>query len=621
VADLEGLGEALGDDGGGEEPRSQPGGTDAVAVAVALDAVRHDPALSRATREYLERQRRLVDLQIQHFDEEHRLAIAAVKRRSLMDRMRIALQLLVAIIGTALVIGIVLLVSGAISDRGVVIDAISVPPDFADRGSSGEAVAKQILDRLAELNRLSITVRAANSYANSLGGNLKLEIPETGVSIGELSRLLHESLGHTTHVGGEISHSGENVLVRIRLGEQYVVESSGPVANLEGLIQEAATRVYARTQPYRYGYWLYQNGDGTGAMTVFRQLAVTGPRNERIWALHGLALTSADNRDSIDFDQQALELDPNFLLARETLSAELFAMGHDELGLKEARAVISGVHGTADSTLSANGEADVLAHAAGASDEAVGDFLGVIASADALAASADNDDKRIVAWRDRIDGLIGLHDTVGATHAMALLPNAAETSGLIRQLNWAGGLAVERNDWQAAAANLEQARTLLDKLPESSRKQLAVRVLPDMALAYAHSGRESESEALLAGFGNDFYQGWCVRGEVATLRNDFANAVKAFAEAVRQGPSIPRGYFYWGQMLAAKGDLAGAIEKYAEANRRGPQWADPLKAWADALFAQGHTREALSKYNAALKRAPNWVQLKSARDKAAASRT
>jgi tetratricopeptide (TPR) repeat protein len=630
VSELEGLGEAVGEDGGGEEPQGQLGGADAVAVAVALDAARHDPALSRATREYLDRQRHLVDLQIKHFDEEHRLAIAATRRRGLIDRLRIGLQLLVAFIGAAVVIGLIAMVWSAINDRGVVIDAFSVPADLADRGYTGEAIAKRILDRLAELNRLSSTVRAANSYANSLGGTVKLEIPETGVSIGELSRMLHEWLGSTTHVGGEITRAGENVSVRIRVGEQYAVESTGPEADLETLVEDAATKIYARTQPYRYGYWLFRNSDNSGAASVFRALAVSGPRSERVWAFHGLALATDSPRDSIAWDQQALELDPNFFVARLTQSQQHLTTGQDEQALKDARAVIAGERGASDATLSRRGETEVRASATVEVAMALGDYQGALAGAEALAAASVNDDRRRASWLDRIDALVGLHDVGAAWNALQLLPPVEDPSLTPAEIPWRQAILLDlqasvllssdlssRDQWQTVVANLEQANGLLEKVTEERRRSLLIRIWPKLALAYARLGRYSDADAVLAAIPHDAYQAWWLRGQVAALRMDYSGAEKAFAEAVRHAPSIPRAYLYWGQMLAAKGDLPGAMDKYAEANRRGPQWADPLKSWGDALGIQGRSREALAKYNAALKRAPHWVELKAARDRLA----
>ena len=44
----------------------------AMAIAIAIDQARHDPELSRKVGDYVEKQSRLVDLQVRHFDEGRR---------------------------------------------------------------------------------------------------------------------------------------------------------------------------------------------------------------------------------------------------------------------------------------------------------------------------------------------------------------------------------------------------------------------------------------------------------------------------------------------------------------------------------------------------------------------
>jgi tetratricopeptide (TPR) repeat protein len=616
MAEADGIGAAVSADES-EENKTEGGVVDAVGLALAMDAAHHDPQLGPAARKYLNRQRALVDLQIKHFDKEHTLAIAAARRKGFIDRMRICLQVLVAAIIGTVVIAIVMLLWDAINDRSVVIDAVLVPEDLAQHGFTGEVVAKRILNRLAEINNTSGTVRAANSYANSLAGDLKLEIPETGVSIGELSRTLHEKLGHLTHVGGEITHSGVNVSVLIRIGDEYQAESTGPEANLAALIQDAATRIYAKTQPYRYGFWLNTNGDPVAARTIFRQLALSGSRIERVWALHGLAIAALSSRESLDYDRQVLEVDPNFFLAHLTRSDALLDSGHDEAGLKESQAVMDAANSGVDSGLSRLGEASIRAQAALNRDELLGDYQNSLTDIGSILEHADSETRSVSAWRSKTRVLTELHDLPAASELFALFP-AASNARADAQLSYMKSLLLtEGGDWQAAIPDLQHMTLLIPQLPagiEQDRGHLFGE--PLLAEAYAHTGRDADADAVLNGLPQDAYAVWCTRGRIATLRHDFGGAEKAFAEAVHEAPSLPRAYLDWGEMLAAKGDLPGAITKYTEANQRGPHWADPLKAWGDVLSRQGQSRQALKKYSEALKHAPNWAALKQARDAA-----
>ena len=610
MAEAEGIGAALGSDEG-EENNAEGGGVDAVGMALALDAAHHDPLLGPAVRRYLNRQRALVDLQIKHFDEEHTLAIVAARRKGFIDRMRICLQVFVAAIIGGVIIAIALMLWDAASDRGVVIDAISVPEDLARQGFTGEVIAKRILDRLAEINNTTGTLRAANSYSNSLGGGIKLEIPETGISIGELSRMLHEKLGHTTHVGGEITHSGDNVTVRIRLGDEYEAESTGPEATLPALVQDASTKIYGRTQPYRYGYWLYDTGNIGAAAVTFRQLAATGPRTERVWALHGLALVAPSPEDSIRQDQQALQFDPNFILSHLTEVQENLSEGHDEAALKETQAIF-GIATGSNSGLSRRGQVWIRAEATLLHDELLGDFLGMAEASTLSADTEDNANRRLNALRDNARALILLHDFAAAANILERFPTP-ETPSREANLVFLKSLSsARRGDWPSAITDLEHIRALMARMLDQPDNLAYFRskAYPLLAEGYARSGRDTDADAVMALVPSDVYAGWGARGRIATFRRDYPAAEKAFAEAARQAPSIPWAYFDWGDMLAAKGDLPGAIAKYTEANRLGPHWADPLKGWGDVLSRQGRPREALKKYRQALEHAPHWEQLK-----------
>jgi tetratricopeptide (TPR) repeat protein len=131
------------------------------------------------------------------------------------------------------------------------------------------------------------------------------------------------------------------------------------------------------------------------------------------------------------------------------------------------------------------------------------------------------------------------------------------------------------------------------------------------------TGDMAGAEALVGTTPLDCYVCVRMRGKIAAAGRDWPTAEHWFAEAVRQGPSIPMAYSDWGEMLLAKGDPAGAIAKFDLAHQKGPRFADPLKGWGDALARQGQWSDALAKYDEALKDAPAWQALHQARDAAA----
>ncbi len=54
-------------------------------------------------------------------------------------------------VGVLLGLGFLWMVWSAATDRGLVVEAFSAPPDLAARGLTGQVVAKQLLDRAAQL--------------------------------------------------------------------------------------------------------------------------------------------------------------------------------------------------------------------------------------------------------------------------------------------------------------------------------------------------------------------------------------------------------------------------------------------------------------------------------------
>jgi len=212
----------------------------------------------------LARQVVIADLQIEEMKREDQLRHWSLVVRHISDVLKLSFELALALIFTAIVFVIAAAIRSAATDSGVVIEAFSVPPDLAARGLTGDVIATKVLDRLSAMQAQTASRRAASSYANDWGKNIKVQIPDTGVSIGELNNFLHDWLGHQTHIGGEIYRAANGIAVTARAGDDASPTFTGADADLDKLIQQAAEAVYRSTQPYRYGIWLQRIGRGAG---------------------------------------------------------------------------------------------------------------------------------------------------------------------------------------------------------------------------------------------------------------------------------------------------------------------------------------------------------------------
>src|SRR5262249_50698709 len=130
---------------------------------------------------------------------------------------------------------------------------------------------------------------------NNWAEDIKVEIPDTGLSIRDLEHILRDKLGHDTHVTGEIVRSGDQITISVRTGDADAVSVSGPAGAANALLRQAAEAVYRRTQPYRYSIWLYETAGKIDEARAFdRDLAATGSFEDRVWAYAQLGISASD---------------------------------------------------------------------------------------------------------------------------------------------------------------------------------------------------------------------------------------------------------------------------------------------------------------------------------------
>ena len=249
------------------------GAEDLAAVLALRRPRRGRAARSSAEDAFLAVETRKLEIELHHLKLTH------------FDRLlTVGLKLMTAALGFAIAAAIAVLAWRAHAEHGVVIEAFSVPPELAQRGYTGQAVARGLLDRLSALQAATVTNRPANTYSNDWGSDIKIEIPETGVSIGEMKRLLREELGHATRISGEVMRTPAGLAVTARAGAEQGRTFAGPDADYDKLMQQAAEAVYAQTQPYRYAVYLHSIGRTDEAIAAYSRLARTGAPEERAWA-------------------------------------------------------------------------------------------------------------------------------------------------------------------------------------------------------------------------------------------------------------------------------------------------------------------------------------------------
>ncbi len=596
------------------EPRVA--GADAVALAVATDAAKHDPELARKAGAYLDEQQTLVRLQIKHFDEEHELAIAAAKRKRFADRVRNCLSAGLLTLLTCAIIGLIWLAFDAVHSQEVVVVPFDLSPGLSSRNLTAKIVAAGVLDELSRIQMTSRSSTEKSPLANAWQRELKIEVPETGLSIGEVMRTLRERFGHDVRLEGDLIETPAHGLALTVRGTGLVPKTFyGTEAELETLIRQGAEYLYAQARPALWAAYL-DNHDRFDEAIVFARANVArthGRERARLLNMWSDAVASTGSmHDAAALSRAAVEMDPDDWGSRADLIEFTADAGDDEgawrAGMEMMRRA-GGRPGRAPEInygywdqMTFNLQARLAAHLedlAGTNGE--GTNFGPSWAVEPTVQSLQHDPESA----ERTLGTAAIDDSKAVDRALRHWVNLL--------------LAVDRDDWPRAAKEGVEARDE-SRGPQGLVGYYAPALACLTAVALEHAGQRAEADRSFALADNpDSVACRSYRGDVSELRGDWTGAQRIYAEAVAVAPDLPIAYYSWGRALAKHGDLEGASAKLALAHEHGPHWADPLKAWGDVLARSGKSSEALAKYDEALKYAPNWHALQEARGAAAKS--
>ena len=593
----------------GDSSRTAARHPDNVAFAL-LGAASRDKADA-----FLARQSQLSELQMENLrlenrklHAEHAFELSHIRFRRFSDYAKFSLEAAGFLVVLLVVGGLITMVWSATQDHDLVVDAFSVPPDIALRGMTGAVLAGRVLDSFGDMERVTIaTTQAANSYRTGGAQELRVEIPETGISIGELNRFMREWLGHETHVSGDLVHGAKGLSLTLRYGASPGSPATGN--DIDELIQKAAEHLFAASAPLRYGEYLMQHDRNAEALAAITPLTLIGSDKERAlayadWAQ--LLLMEGDYRGGLDKSREAFRLDPQNPTALGWLQAAEGHLGHEEASRVEALADIplwnGPDSGQFDPALVKGGPHAFAAYA----DELNGDFPSAV-NEYVQAANAepgwDNSNYRAI-------DLAESHDIFRARMLLDTIPAKTQdgkdnlSNVLVRYY-----IARERRDWKGAlaAGQAEAAIDLIDGRRGTSR--LYSLTAPRLAYAEAMDGQLSAARAVISKTSPDCDDCMRVRARVAALSSDFAGMARLLASVANRSPHIPFAETDWGEMLMYKGDYGGAIAKFEIAHQTGPHFADPLEMWGEALMQENRSDLALAKFEEANKYAPNWGRL------------
>ncbi len=581
------------------------------AVDIAMGAAASGKALPEIARRVLEEQAELLHAQT-----------AELKLRHVGNSVRAVLWGILAVLALGLLVLIGAIVVRASRTDALIVQSFRVPPTMQAKGLTGEVVATQLLDRLAEMQEQSESTRAASSYANNWENDLKIDIPNTGATAEQVWKLLRGWLGKETRISGEVIETPGGLALTARVGSQPGRRFVNKEGDLDALVTQGAELIYARTQPYRHAISLDAPERRAERLAALTQLTRHESAMERKWAYSGLSVTlrsEGDFRGAVAMAQKALAIDPDMYPAIGNLGAAHRLLGHEKQMVdlyrhwstlkvgKEYDARIVAANGCNQQTdLGQTLRNPVMLDNAADCHETTASSMSTRAPSTRVdAALMRNDPRMALAFSQKAEGGLTPVEAAFATAATRL-----------------DGEMV-RGPSPALAKALADYRAARDKRnAEAAGRNYYVATRPTLgwpreARAVAMLGRTDEAAALIARTPLDCYECVRVRGVVAEARGDRRVAQLHYLAAAKLGPRLPAVFADWGRLLAKAGRHASAEVKLREAVRLAPNWPDPLKTWGDMLAAQGKRTDALAKYDAALKLAPNWQQLRLARAKVA----
>ena len=575
-------------------------------LAVALAAAR---AGSEKADTYLDETTRLVRLQIEQIEGErpfgHFAHFSAV--------MKAAFEGAVALVAIAVIVALGAAVWSAARSDGLVIEPFSVPSDMAARGLTGQVIAARLLDRLSQLQAQTGSSRAPSSYANNWGDDVKVQIPETGVSIGQLYDYLCRWLGHETRISGEIwrDPSGR-ISIAARVGADASPAFTGSEAGLGALMQKTAESVYRATQPYRYAVYLANANRTKEAEAAYLALIANGPVLDRAWAyigIEGIYQNRADERRAEQVLYRALALKPGFVMAYTNLAALYGQLQHDEASLQAQKKTVELLQRDTEDDIAESARKLDLATSEAVLASDLGDYRAQLAYNREAELMPDLGTAIENARESDIQAFASAHDAADAAAAYADLPPVqdARTQLVRHAVHMLTELLL--GHWQPALAQRKEIETGLTAFGPQGPGIVRRQFWPYVAYALARSGDMKAAHRLIDRTPADCVICLRQRGRIDALEKNWAGAEYWLARAARAAPTPPFVWTDWGQVLLAKGDYDGAIAKYEIAHARGPHFADPLEGWGEALIARNRSDLALAKFEEANKFAPSWGRL------------
>lgn len=129
------------------------------------------------------------------------------------------------------------------------ISIFDTPERLAERGITGQVVAKSLFDKLVERRKTVTTLDAGDLKEGWTEHRSDVAIPETHFTIKSVFRYLRELTGNEIVVGGELLLDGEDLIIKARVAGNPPLKVRGKIGDWDSLLGDVANYIYETTQP------------------------------------------------------------------------------------------------------------------------------------------------------------------------------------------------------------------------------------------------------------------------------------------------------------------------------------------------------------------------------------
>jgi len=326
------------------EPASIRGaGRDAAAEGIAISGAGRVKAEA-----YLDEQIALARLQRDNLIEQNAFELSHLRWRRFNDQMKGAMQIMVVAVGLLVVVGIGATVWNASLADGLVVDAFTVPPDFEKSGTTGDVVAGDITSKVTAIRKtaMDVSYSVSRDVSADRHNDIKVEIPETGVSISEAWRILRGWLGHERHLTGNIRNLGNgHIALTTSLDGASAMTETGAVSDLPAIEQRAAEDVFGAFDPVNHINYLSSVGRTPEALVAAERFvpASRGLLHADAYSLYSLytVMATGDVPLGLARARIGMTIDPKLAVLHVMTARYNFFLGREEERLAQDRLILT----------------------------------------------------------------------------------------------------------------------------------------------------------------------------------------------------------------------------------------------------------------------------------------